>query len=138
APFKLRSQSNESVISPILQKTHRGYRIEFSKDGDKIKFIIFNENWVVRDYPWCKYDSLEEAELDAIDWLDKFHPGKKPTPPSKETLEQMSRAFYKERSQLDESVTQLKQSDVKIDLYICNSSSNIGKIIEVWQTCFTV
>ncbi|MHC5718498.1 MAG: hypothetical protein ACYTX0_42085, partial [Nostoc sp.] len=38
----------------------------------------------------------------------------------------------------DESVTQLKQSDVKIDLYICNSSSNIGKIIEVWQTCFTV
>lgn len=33
---------------------------------------------------------------------------------------------------------QLKQSDIKLDLYICNSSSNIGKIIEVWETCFTV
>ncbi|MCC5604641.1 hypothetical protein [Nostoc favosum] len=33
---------------------------------------------------------------------------------------------------------QLKQSDVKVDLYICNSSLNIGKIVEVWETCFTV
>ena len=39
---------------------------------------------------------------------------------------------------LPNSLTQLKQSDVKVDLYICNSFLNIGKIIEVWQTCFTV
>lgn len=48
------------------------------------------------------------------------------------------------RSQLGESVTsltlleQLKQSDVRVNLYICNSSLNLGKITEVWQTCFTV
>nr|MDZ8061324.1 hypothetical protein [Nostoc sp. EkiNYC01] len=35
-------------------------------------------------------------------------------------------------------LTQLKKSDVKVDLYICNSSLNIGKIVEVWETCFTV
>ncbi|WP_375497201.1 hypothetical protein [uncultured Nostoc sp.] len=46
--------------------------------------------------------------------------------------------------QLSESVTsltlseQLKQSNVKVDLYICNSFLNVGKITEVWQTCFTV
>ena len=39
---------------------------------------------------------------------------------------------------LPNSLTQLKHSDIKLDLYICNSSLNIGKIIEVWQTCFTV
>ncbi|WP_375494612.1 hypothetical protein [uncultured Nostoc sp.] len=33
---------------------------------------------------------------------------------------------------------QIEQSDVKVDLYICNSSLDIGRIIEVWQTCFTV
>ena len=33
---------------------------------------------------------------------------------------------------------QLKQSDVRVDLHICNSSLNVGKITEVWQTCFTV
>jgi len=48
------------------------------------------------------------------------------------------------RSQLSESVTSpissqpLKQSDVKVDLYICNSFLDVGKITEVWQTCFTV
>jgi hypothetical protein len=54
-------------------------------------------------------------------------------------------AHYKQQLQLSESVTsptsppqQLKQLDVKVDLYICNSSLNIGKITEVWQTCFTV
>ncbi|MHC5723132.1 MAG: hypothetical protein ACYT04_34945 [Nostoc sp.] len=31
-----------------------------------------------------------------------------------------------------------KQPDLKLDLYICNSSLNVGKITEVWQTCFTV
>ncbi|WP_234017416.1 hypothetical protein [Nostoc sp. 'Lobaria pulmonaria (5183) cyanobiont'] len=50
----------------------------------------------------------------------------------------------KQRSQLSESVTspispqQLKQSDLKLDLYICDSSLSIGKVTEVWQTCFTV
>ncbi len=49
----------------------------------------------------------------------------------------------KPRSQLGESVTslnllQIKQSDLKLDLYICNSSLSVGKITEVWQTCFTV
>jgi phage N-6-adenine-methyltransferase len=114
APSKQQLQSSESLTSPVLQKTHRGYRIEFSslRDasrtcGDKIKFIIFNENWVVRDYPWCDYDSVEEAELAAVEWLDKFHPGEKPTPPSKETLFQMSRAFYKERSHSIESSTSI-------------------------------
>ncbi|WP_373527360.1 hypothetical protein [Nostoc sp.] len=33
---------------------------------------------------------------------------------------------------------QIKQSDLKLDLYICNSSLSVGKITEVWQTCFTV
>ena len=50
----------------------------------------------------------------------------------------------KQQLQLSESVTSpissqpLKQSDIKLDLYICNSSLNVGKITEVWQTCFTV
>jgi hypothetical protein len=52
-------------------------------------------------------------------------------------------APFRQRSQLSESVTslnlqQLKQSDVKVDLHICNSSLSIGKVTEVWQTCFTV
>ncbi len=49
----------------------------------------------------------------------------------------------KPRSQLSESVTspisqQLKRSDVRVELYICNSFLNVGRITEVWQTCFTV
>ena len=46
--------------------------------------------------------------------------------------------------QLSESVTsltllhQLKRSDIELNLYICNSSLSVGKITEVWQTCFTV
>ena len=47
------------------------------------------------------------------------------------------------RSQSSESVTSLtlhpiKKSDIELNLYICNSSLSIGKITEVWQTCFTV
>jgi hypothetical protein len=48
------------------------------------------------------------------------------------------------RSQLSESVTspillqQLKPSCLELNLYICNSFLNIGKVTEVWQTCFTV
>jgi hypothetical protein len=52
-------------------------------------------------------------------------------------------ALSKQQLQLSESVTsptlqQIKQSDIELNLYICNSSLNIGKIIEVSQTCFTV
>ena len=50
----------------------------------------------------------------------------------------------KQRSQSSESVTsptllqQLKPSCLELNLYICNSFLNIGKVTEVWQTCFTV
>lgn len=53
-------------------------------------------------------------------------------------------APFKQRSQLDESVTsltllrQIKRSDIELNLYICNSSLRVGKITEVWQTCFTI
>jgi DNA-directed RNA polymerase subunit RPC12/RpoP len=50
----------------------------------------------------------------------------------------------KQQLQLNESVTslnllrQIKRSDIELNLYICNSSHCVGKITEVWQTCFTV
>jgi hypothetical protein len=49
----------------------------------------------------------------------------------------------KQQLQSNESVTsltsqQLKRSDVKVDLYICNSSLDVGKITEVRHTYFAV
>ncbi|MEH1828256.1 MAG: hypothetical protein V7L22_23465 [Nostoc sp.] len=83
------SQANKT----ISEKYYKGYRIEFFvlEDGETIKFKIFNEQWKIYNY-YHEYESLEKAELGAIEWLDKNRPGERVLPPSKDTLERMAQA----------------------------------------------
>ncbi|MBN3875260.1 hypothetical protein [Nostoc sp. JL23] len=82
-------QANKTVS----EKYYKGYRIEFFvlEDGETIKFKIFNEQWQVYDY-WHEYESLDAAELGAIEWLDKEYPRERILSPDKDTFERMSQA----------------------------------------------
>ncbi len=104
-----RTQQSQA-IKTISEKYHKGYRIEFfiSEDGETIKFKIFNDQWQIYDY-WHEYESLDAAELGAIEWLDKNYPRERIriSPPSKDTLELMSQAI----SPSDTHTQQFKKGD---------------------------
>nr|WP_256874478.1 hypothetical protein [Nostoc sp. C057] len=96
APWELAKSEctqQSQVTKTISEKYHKGYQIEFFvlEDGETIKFKIFNDQWQIYDY-WHEYESLDAAELGAIEWLDKEYPGERISPLSKDALERMGRA----------------------------------------------
>lgn len=143
--------------------------------GDKLSPAV--PGWMM-GFPvgWAEYPLMDTGETISVQL--PFIPEYATTSTNGEivtTSTPVPSAPSKQQLQLGESVTsltlleQLKQSDVRVDLYICNSSFltklrqsvggvpplegtavtggsippadfalNVGKITEVWQTCFTV